>query len=396
MRFSTCLLTSGAIVLAISSCQRDQVAPDCFLRDDNGKCIEPSGAPPEPGALSVDCGMPPLGAVDADYRYAVDFEGDKVSFTAEGLPNGLTITGSTGEIVGVPTDMGTFSEAVITITDDESGVSKQAECPDIEIAPALDHDLFDLPPDAPYGCLPMGADINDHLSGGDETDVRCSFEEKGMNEFCPYDEGNGLLPEGLTFDEDTCAATGSIAEDHMGTYVWIVAVEQSGNTVHVPFCATKTLDGSFHDVAVTLDGNAGHDPLAPAILAYDPAAPLDFGDDTDPRFNVTDECPGASCDYFGFRFERLCSPFNEPFVYKPRDFLYDNMMNPIGFFHSVIASTHGSNVGDEINGDRTWVVNFKFWYCTSDTQPPCDPEDDNAIFDNAQTQYTFSVLAHPQ
>jgi hypothetical protein len=36
------------------------------------------------------------------------------------------------------------------------------------------------------------------------------------------------------------------------------------------------------------------------------------------------------------------------------------------------------------------------WYCTSNNNMSCDPDIDGNVEANAQTLYTWSVIAHPQ
>lgn len=392
MRLNTCLLASGVLLMVGSSCQRDQIAPDCFFTDSQGNCILRETPGPDTNS-ALDCGAPPAGAVAAQYSYVVDFEGEGLVFSAQGLPAGLNISATTGEINGQPAEEGTFADAVITMTDD-AGRTLMSECEDIEIGPELDHGLYDLPDLAPLGCVPVGGDINDHITGGNGTDITCTLPSAGASDTCPLGDGNGVIPDGVSFDAATCMASGSPNEGHHGTWIWMVAVEQAGNTIHVPFCATEEIN-TFHGIDVTMDGGA-HDNRAPAIEAFDPAAAFDFGSDSDPRFEITEACAGGTCNNWGYKFVVTCSPFDPPFSFNSDGSLDDGMGANIGFFHHMQASTQGATVEEQGLGDRAWVLNWKMWYCTSDNGADCDGDSDTAIYDNAQSTYTMSVIAHPQ
>jgi hypothetical protein len=372
-------------------CSRDQIAPDCFFKE-NGRCIVRDPGDP-PGELDLDCGAPPLGAVGANYNYTVDFSPmDGVVFSAANLPPGLTIGGTSGQIIGVPEQVGTYEDIVITMTG-EDGASVMDTCDPLQIDPALDHDLYDLPPTAPLGCLPLGEAIGDHLGGGDGTAVVCTLATDA-SPTCPHGNGNGILPAGVTFDAASCTATGAPTEDRFGTWVWMVDVEQSGRHISVPFCATNA-DPPFHAIATEL-GGAPHDPLAPAITPFDPAAPLVFGSNMDPRFSVVHACPGNDCNNWGYKFVATCSGFDPPFSFEDDGSLDDGMGGNIGFFHHLTASTQGATVESTGLGERAWVVNFQMWYCTAPDAATCDGDSDTAIYDNAQTKYTWSVIAYPQ
>lgn len=361
-------------------------APDCFLRE-NGKCVIPEYGPP-PAELSIDCGMPPKGAVGANYVYDIKYSGpDTVVFDASGLPDGLTIGATTGQLYGNPTMAGVYDMATVTIIDSDTGSELSAECPAIEIGERLSHDLFDLPASAPLGCLPVGEALADHMCGGDDSEITCSADGAMAEE-----EGEGVIPDGVSFDAASCSASGSPSEDRYGTWVWMVEVQQSGLTMYVPFCATNDA-ATFHDLAVT-DGGQDHDPLAPILAPFDPEAELEVGVGDTLRFDVTAACNGGSCNNWGYKFNVDVSPFDAWNV--GTDGANKNGNQLIGFYHHMWATTDGKSVNEKGFGDRAWVANWRMWYCTSTDLADCDFNDDNAIYDNAQTRYVWSVVAYPQ
>jgi hypothetical protein len=392
----TCLPTSGAVVLLLCGCQRDQIAPDCFLRV-SGECVVIEDVE-IPGEVSLECGKPPLGALEAFYSYTVDYQAADPTFSATDLPPGLTI-GSSGEISGVPTMEGTFMPKV-TLTDLESGATADSECGPITIGPALTHDVFDLPPTAPLGCLPVGEKLEDHIQGGDKSPITCTPPQAAdpPSTSCPFGDGNGLVPAGVTFNAGDCSYSGAPTEEQHGTWVWMVKAEQSGYELWVPFCASKDA-APFHNIGIRFGMNS-HDPMAPFIVPFVPADPLVFGGGMeDPVFEITSACGGGSCNNWGYEFSAMCSPFNTPFSFQPDNSLDGMMGQKIGFSHEMTASTQGDPVDNPTKdgdaGERTWVANFRMWYCTSGNNMDCDT-DLPGFQDNAQTRYTMSIIAHPQ
>jgi hypothetical protein len=387
-------------MLLLASCQRDQIAPECFFVDQNGNCLPPVG-PDDSGNvdLSLECGEPIDGALKANYSYTVDaFDGpDGVVWQASGLPMGLQV-GMGGQIYGVPEETGTFEEIVVTMTDTDSGASIMSPCGPLTINDELGHGLGDTPaPDlAPLGCVPVGEDIMEFLTGGDGTAITCAMGESAAGDACPHDDGNGLLPDGVSFNADECLSSGSVDADHHGTYVWMVHVEQSGNVVDVPYCATKSLDTAFHDIDFTLDGDA-RDPLAPMVITFDPASPLQYGDSPDPQILVTEACAADSCNFWGFKSNVTCSPFDPPFEF-PSFHVENGNGDRIGFQHGFDISTQGANVEDQKNGSRAWTVQISEWYCTADpaNQEDCDKDMGDNVKNNAQTLFTYAVIAYPE
>ena len=87
------------------------------------------------------------------------------------------------------------------MTDTGSGTSIDSTCDPLTVNDALTHGLGDSPPPdlAILGCVPVGVDINDLLTGGDGTPINCTLDEAEFAN-CPLDDGNGWLPAGVSFD----------------------------------------------------------------------------------------------------------------------------------------------------------------------------------------------------
>lgn len=377
------LLISGSLGIG---CSGTELAPDCFLQSDNGKCLIPEGPAPE---MSLDCGTPPVGAVGAQYSHFPTFEGpSSVTFDADNLPEGLQIGANTGQISGAPTTAGMYPDVVLKMTDDVSGASVEATCPSIEVVEALSHDLFDKPATAPYGCIAIGDNLDNHIMGGTGVDYTCSVA--GVEN---EDQGEGVIPAGVTFDADTCSASGSPTEDFHGTWVWMVEVKQASFSIYVPFCATKEVQ-TFHDVAFTNDGQAV-DVLEPMLLPVKANEEVRFGDGDTLEFEVTAECAGNSCVTWAYQHRMYWSPI-EKWSALPDGTIKDMNGNlNIGFFHHFSGDSDGMTPAEQGFAGRAWTAPFRFWYCTSGNAGDCNPQDEDLVMKNAQTKLVWSVIAYP-
>jgi hypothetical protein len=376
------------------ACIGDEIAPQCFYPDGMGGCLTPPIVD-----VVLNCEDIPLGAVAANFSYTADVLGGSGScddmgvctgytWTAEGLPAGLMISSSTGQIEGVPTEQGTFA-VTVTATDNQfDGTVGTAMC-SLEINEELN--VEPLRNTAKH-CLDVGENIEDFLEGGDGTPYTCSFQEENIGQpSCPHGNGDGVLPAGINTDygEGTCSHSGTVQEDAFGTWVWVVDMEQSGNTIHVPFCATQDQPGQ-HDLTVNYSAASTDDGLEPALLEFTPNPP-DFGGNGDPNFLALggDLCNNGGCNFFGFAFAVTCSPLDPPFSLEPGQKEQDMMGNDIGFSHEMAAAFPAPT---EEFQDRVWAANWTISYCNSDSAGPCTGDNISA---NAQTTLNYSVVGWP-
>jgi hypothetical protein len=393
------LLAVGVVSLTGTTACSDAPTPDCFERDSFGRCVIPG---PDIN-LAVTCTNLPDGALRATYSFTPTITGtSNYTVMATGLPAGLTVSAATGEIVGVPEETGTFSNIELTVDSTSTDDSVTVTCEQLVVNDALTFD----PAMTEKGCVDVDEDVFSMLSGGTGAPVQCALDPvSSPSPTCPIRDGNGVIPAGLTFDDASCQATGSITEDSLGTWAWIVELDQNGAKLYVPFCATNE-PPTYHDVSI--DAVGGMDPLLPLSVQYDPAAALDVGG-TDPDalpapiFSVDagSNCATDGCNNYGYSFAVSCSPFDSPFSAQPSASLDDGAGATIGFTHSLGLSTQGNTVamqGDAATPNRDFttrpfVVDFTIDYCTAGDATTCD--DDN-IAANAQTRFNYAVIAWPQ
>ena len=121
--------------------------------------------PPDP--LTVDCGAPPSGAKAAKYSHQPSAAGGTPSYTwsATGLPAGLTIDPGSGEISGASQEVGDFAFELTVM--DSGGMSAMTTCPGVNFNDQLGVDLDAI--DGP--CLVAGESLLDYISGGDGTPI---------------------------------------------------------------------------------------------------------------------------------------------------------------------------------------------------------------------------------
>lgn len=387
-------------LVAVASCARDPLAPDCFIPDPEGSgCLIPF-----PGASDVttDCtadDVVPEGAVGAEYLYDLKTaaEGGTGTYTnwvaTTPLPPGLTLDPLTGVISGTAEGPGNTGYPLSFSVDDAlTGENYTFDCAEIHINERLN--ALEVR-NEPMHCIPHTASYDQMvalLDGGDGGTITCNpYTDAGVP--CPLGDGNGRPPPGITFDAETCTHSGNITGDRRGTWVWMVEIEQSGARTRVPFCASRDVD-TFHDITLTATDVQESD-LEPGLLEFDPSMPLDFGDD-DFNANLVDgthvwdivdpECNNdpSQCNSFGFKFDVTCSPFDPPFS-------LDAVTSGIGLTHDLGAQGPTPSASF---AERPFVASFEMSYCTSSSGADCDVE--SASFDqNAQTLYHYDVVGYP-
>lgn len=379
-------ITLPMCALLLPGCARDELAPDCFVVV-NGECQIPN---PGSSDITVACSTFPDGAVGAEYFFDLNEvttggTGSYSNWSASDLPDGLTLDPDTGIIEGVPTTEGAVQNIVISVTDAIGGEEFTFDCGEININDRLNALGVEV---EDFHCLPHTITRDEllaELDGGDGTEITCNaLSDGGLP--CPYGDGNGRPPPGITFDPESCTHSGNITGDRRGSWVWMVEVEQSGYTTRVPFCAENDVP-TFHDIIVTVN-NVEQSDLQPGLLGYDPSQALGFGngsyqwDIQDPQ--CADNSNPAACNAFGFRFDVTCSPFDPPFV-------LNGQSSDFGLVHEMTAT---GPVPSDNFAYRPWVASFELTYCTSDDPADCDV--DGAFDQNAQTDYHFDVVGYPQ
>lgn len=360
------------------ACTSDLDAPDAYT--------EPSAGNDTAGSLELDCDAFPEGAVGADYDHTPELsamdDGSR-TWMAETLPEGLEIDANTGRISGVPTTEGTT--AVEFTVMDSSGMASTT-C-DIVINEGLDVNIDLVVESVPY-CLRPGEDTLLDLvvpGTGDGTAIVCDH---------PGGSGNGSRPAGISVNPDTCELEGSVTEDRLGSWVFIVRGTQSGAEVWVPYCVTND-EGGAYDVTMEHSGlsDDGVDgTLVPILRRFNPGASLSVGATDDPLFTIShpDSCGDSSC-FFGFAFSINASPFDASTFGVTNDNILIDGDGPQGFTHNI--AIEGPQV-DEAFADRPWTVNIDLDYCLSDADGPCDGAEN--VRSNGDGNLDFSILMVPE
>lgn len=376
-RVAASILALPACVLLVA-CTSDLDAPDAYT--------EPSitAGSDTAGDLGLDCAAFPEGAVAAMYDFTpeVSAEDDGTrTWTAETLPEGLEIDEDSGRITGVPTASGTTSVDFTVM--DSTGMA--ATTCDITINDALGVDNELVVASVPYCVRPGEQTLLDLVvdGTGDGTPIRCDH---------PGGTGNGRRPAGISVNADTCEIEGTVMEDRLGMWVFMVRGQQSGAEVWVPYCVSND-ETSSYDVSIDHSGlsDEGVDgTLVPIVRRFNPAAAFSVGGDGDPLFTILDpgSC-GSSC-FYGFAFNINASPFDaETLSLAPDAVLIDN--GPQGFTHEL--SMDGPQVSEEF-ADRPWTVNIALDYCLTDTDGPCDGAEN--VRANGDGNVDISILMLPE
>lgn len=358
-----------------------------------------TGVQPDP--LMVDCGAPSAGAKAAQYNHQPSAMGGTPSYTwsAAGLPDGLTIDAGSGKISGQPQAPGDYAFE-LTVTD-SGGMSAMTTCPSININDQLGVDL-----DAMLGpCIGEDESLLDYIVGGDGSPIEC-VAPKGI--------GDGFLPAGITVDKAKCIQQGTITETRYGTYVWIVRARQSGVEVFAPYCATQDVQAPK---AYTIVGNhsGGVDnELEPLVLQHKANQPLLLDGDADPSFLVDKGACGASC-FFGFLYQVSASPFGTgactsdkdkcyglcPLIADPNEpdgdkqigcSLVPNMGLKTGFAHEMWAK---GDVPPAEFQTRPFVLQWQIDYCITNVNGECSGKD-KILANGAGSNLAFAVIVRPQ
>jgi hypothetical protein len=222
---------------------------------------------------------------------------------------------------------------------------------------------------------------------------------------CTWDSGtgDGRAPAGISVGRDSCAIEGTVEEDRFGTWVFIVRGEQSGASVHVPYCVTND-ESSGYEVTVEHSGlgDMGIDgTLIPIVRRFNPNAAIDFGGGGDPRFEIIDQDACGNACFFGYQYIiSVGSPFVGAPDLNPAMLLTDETTDqPIGFFHSLLWARPNA-VEDEFK-TRPWAATVDLAYCIADSEG--DPDDENdgpcegpQIGPNAGARFEASILMIPE
>lgn len=347
--------------IGVGGCGSENVAPDCYVVDDDGNC-----RPRIPfGDIKLNCDQLPAGVVDTNYKHAIAHP-DLVKYpdldwSATGLPPGLSVEKG-GLLRGAPLFAGSYDAIEITVRDVERRVSKKTRCGTIKVAPSLRFDLS-----RSRGCIRPGEALAMYASGGSGEPFKCELlPGDPKQESCPHGLGNGWMPKGVQVSPD-CQILGQVAPTvpEWGTFAWIVKVTQGDAERYLPFCIEKPAPASPHKLRIDWNGKT-HPPLQAINLEYRVDDPLKFGSTQDPRFEVTAPCKNNTCDGRSVSLRGSCSPFDSSLQYAldPVDSLRDPSTAIIGFSHRLTIQTPGAIRNYNLH-ERPWVLNVRTQYCTS-------------------------------
>lgn len=328
---------------------------------------------PTDSPADFQCSSLPVAAIDATYESPLELMGlnpdAEYQISVPAPPSGLAYDPLTGTLAGIPQGAPGTSTFDVTIQNLSvpGSASVDVEC-SLDVNPRL---TLQLPLGTAMGCVSPDDSILDVVVAGtgDQTPLRCDVTGGS---------GNGRIPEGIGVDQDTCQIVGSINEDRLGTWVFMVQAVQSGVELFVPYCITNDQPQGY-DITATYNGMSDV-ALLPIVELYDPEAPFELGGDGDPRYEITSaSICGAAC-FYRYSFLRTNAPIEDNgFGLEPDGLVLDPMGEAIGFFHELRIS--GPAVPAEFQ-QRPWVLSVRAEYCITDQADGCadvEAEGDGAL-----------------
>ncbi|MBZ5712318.1 hypothetical protein [Nannocystis pusilla] len=353
------------------------------------------------------------GFVGIDYATNVRVEGGEppYSWDVDGLPPGLKLEVSDADsaeavIWGIPQATGDFPVELSVI--DAGGTPSTSACGTISVFAPLALDPAALVSAFPDGCISDPAvGIDDLLAlgilnGGDGTQPTCSLipgRGHGMSNFDGDFETPDTIAPGLAVDPETCRLSGTVDPSlHYGVYAWITTVRQTGVDVHLPYCASQTIEPDYEIIRT----DAGEDrTLAPGLAFLGASAnELTYGSDLpDPQVRVDYgmDCPGSCFYAYIFSYATVSASANvssSPSAKYPA-------MGFEGFTHAIRITEPDTALLDGYRA-RAFVVPITWDYCMAQNDLDCgnntaDPDEKAAIIrENGGGGYRFSLIVLPE
>ncbi len=243
-----------------------------------------------------------------------------------------------------------------------SGTDSTGSSDSTEAGDPVDIDLGEV------SCVEFGThQLRDFVVSGDPDSLACTLESG---------PGAGRFPAGLSVSSD-CGFEGSLPDDRVGGWAVVVRVEQSaGPDAYVPFCA-RTPGSADSNVEIT--------PTPVMRSEFSPNAPVSFGGDGTPRFEIRappDQCEPGTCLYT-YEWDLSTAGFDLSTVGFEDELLVDGG-DAVGMSHGL--SLTGPAVPAELNA-RPWVQSLDVDYCFG-TRPL-------AGCSRPSVRSAFAVVMHP-